>query len=309
MQMPQQPSICVNADQVEKLIAAYFPNVPDSTFRTRIIAQAASCVRADERCWRPASASDFAGEEKKAEREAWALGRPCHVATPNAGWKRRLQAIAGTAQMVCLIVERAKASGETGAGECSAALSERARRLVEKANHMAFADIEIQALDVTRTEQREARERAMRVAGSTRVLPDRTIEATRGGRWVLCTSTLALTEAGARLRNCWAPDRPYSARYQDYLRTRRAEFWVFCARGSNKPTRALMLDLASNALTEVRGVCNVEVSPADRDIRAFMIARGCGMSIIVLNTRVVVDISNLEKILEIIKPPPPKKKD
>jgi hypothetical protein len=296
-----QVSLCVNSEEIEPQAAAMFAGVGDGALAARAATLAAAALREDPACRRPPRARHYAGAHKIAEREALALGRPRHIVVITPHWRRRLEALALSLQDVCVAAQRVADLRN----DAAAILSDRARRLMAKAANMNFHDLEARAGELASLHRRHLRERAVRAASETPIYGTRTFTTRDGAQWRLIRSCVELMDAGAALRNCWAGERPLSARYQDYLRSKQAEFWALWPPGARKPTRALMLDLKQNAVVEARGPCNAEVNPAEADLLFFLEARACTLMVSVLNTRMTIDHSKVRDLLDIITRPSP----
>ncbi|MBI1188056.1 MAG: hypothetical protein GC206_12140 [Alphaproteobacteria bacterium] len=298
-------SLCVNAEEVDALTAPFFANLSVAGVAARAATLAAASLRADPACRRPPRAYDFAGPHKIAEREALALGRPCHVVAVSPAQHARFATLAVALNEVCAASQRISDVAETKV----AMLYQRARRILTKAGNMSLTELERQAREFARDYGQHVRETAARKTIETPIYEHREIAGDGGATWRLLRSCLDLTVAGAALRNCWAAERPFSARYQEYLRTKQAEFWTLWPVGASKPTRALMLDLKTNAVVEVRGPANLEVSPAAPDVLAFLAGRRCKVLVTVLNSRMAVDHVTLPELLDLLTRTTTKPKD
>lgn len=297
-------SLCVNTEEIEPQAADAFAGVSIPSLAARATALAAAGMREDPACRRAPRAHHYAGVHKVAEREALALNTPRHIVAMTARWRRKLSTLARDLQDVCAAAQSvADAKDDKGALLC-----DRANRLIAKAGHMNLRDLEARAEEVAIAYRQYMREAQQRALGRTAIYEQRTIKTPDNAEWRLLRSCAELTEAGAALRNCWAAERPFSARYQDYLRSRQAEFWVLQLPRAKKPSRALMLDLRQNAVVEVRGPCNQEVNPAEPNLIAFLEARRCLLMVTVLNSRMPIDHTKVSTLLGVITRAAPKSK-
>jgi hypothetical protein len=248
-----------------RLVAQHLGGVVSQTALERLMRLVVTELRSDERNATPAREGDIADTAPAWAKAALARGVQLYRFQPSpraiARIKRALRNL------------RAAHTDTRAADQSEQALRSYALRMFENLDHLTFADLEIKARAQARMRARVEKRRAEAAMKTLGFCEPELLPGGPGKRWRRITSVAEMGEAGKKMRNCTAWDRPQSGSYANMLIEGDAEFWVLESK-EGEALMEVMVSTAHKTVMEFLGPGNRAVDPNSPDLVALMRAKG-----------------------------------